>query len=97
MSLQQLLECCFYHRASQVLNRGSQHDAQLPIAMLKSNLLDLLGVDERLEVDNLWIFAIGFVPVAKEEGSGAVSANRVTDNCFEGVIDEIASGADLNG
>ena len=42
MSLQQLLECRFDHGTSQVLSRGSQHDSQLPIAMLKSNLLELL-------------------------------------------------------
>src|SRR5712691_961496 len=91
MSLQQLLECCFDHRTSQVLNRGSEHDSQLPIAMLKSNLLDLLGIDESLKVDNLWIAETGLLPGGKQEGCGAISANRVTNNCFEGVIDVVAS------
>jgi hypothetical protein len=90
MSLQQLLECRFYHGTSQVLNRGSQHDSQLAIAMLKSNLLDLLRIDESLEVDNLWIAAIALLAGSKQEGCGAISANRVTDNRFEGVIDVVA-------
>jgi hypothetical protein len=34
MSLQQLMERRFNHGASQVLNRSSQHDPQLPVAML---------------------------------------------------------------
>ena len=73
MSLQQLLECLFDHGTSQVLNRGSQHDSQLPVAMLKPNFLDLLGIDESLEVDNLWIAAIALLPVGKQEGRGAVA------------------------
>src|SRR5580700_10047197 len=77
--LQQWLECRFNHRTSEVLNRGAQHDSQLAIAMLKSNFLDPLGVDEGFEVDNLRIFAIGLRPGAKQKGRGAISANRVTD------------------
>ena len=73
------------------MNRGSQRDSQLPFAMLKSNLLDLLGIDESLKVDNLWIAAIGLLPGGKQEGCGAISSNRVADNCFEGVIDVVAS------
>jgi hypothetical protein len=61
MSLQQLLECRFEHGTRQLLNRGSQHDTQLAIAMLKSNLVDLLPIDESLKVDNLWIPAIGLL------------------------------------
>jgi hypothetical protein len=97
MSLQQLLECRFYHGTSQVLNRGSQHDTQLPIAMLKSNFLDLRRIDESLKVDDLWIAAIGLLPCGKQEGCRAISANRVPDNCFEGVIDVVASRANLDG
>jgi hypothetical protein len=97
MPLQQLLERCFDHWTSQLLNRGPQHNSELPVAMLKSNLLDLLGIDERLKVDNSWIFEIDMLPVAQQEGSGAISANRVSDDRFKGVIDVIASGADLNG
>ena len=58
--------------------------------MLKPNLLDLLRVDEGFKVDNLWIFAIGLRTVGKQEGCSAIGANRVTDNCFEGVIDVVA-------
>src|SRR5580700_857831 len=96
MSLQQLLECRFDHGTSQVLNRGSQHDSQLPIAMLKSNLLDPLRIDESFKVDNLWIAAIGLVAGGKQEGCGAISANRVTNNRFESVIDVVASRTNLN-
>jgi hypothetical protein len=91
MSLEQLLKCRFDHGTSQVLNRGSQHDSQLPIAMLKSDLLDLLRIDESLKVDNLWIAAIALLPGGKQEGRSAVTTNRVTDNCFEGAIDVVAS------
>jgi len=37
-----------------MLNRGPKHNPQLAIPMLKSDLFDLLGVEERLEVNNLW-------------------------------------------
>ena len=90
MSLQQLLECGFDHGTSQLLNRGSQHDSQLPIAMLKSNLLDLLGIDESLEVDNLWIAAIRLLAARKREGCGAISTNRIADNGFKRVIEVVA-------
>jgi hypothetical protein len=89
MSLQQLLECRLDHGASEVLNRTSQHDSQLSFAMLKSNLLDLLGIDESLKVDDLWIDVTGLLPGGKEESCGAISANCVPDNCFEGIIDVI--------
>src|SRR5579863_1676404 len=95
--LQQWLECRFNHGASQVLNRCSEHDSQLAIAMLKSNLLDLLRVDESFEVDNLWIFAIGLRPAGQQEGCGTIRANRVTDNSFESAIDVVASGTNLDG
>jgi len=91
MSLQQLLECRFDHGTSQVLNRGSQYDSQLPIAMLESNLFDVLRIYESLEVDNLWIDGLGLPPGGQQEGCGAIRANRVTDNCFEGAIDVVAS------
>src|SRR5580704_14085097 len=65
--------------------------------MLKSNLLDLLRVDEGFKVDNLWIFAIGLRTVGKQEGCSAIGANRVTDNSFESVIDVVASGTNLDG
>ena len=91
MSLQQLLERPFDHGTSQVLNRGSEHDTQLSIAMLKSNLLDLLRIDEGLEVDNLWIAETNLLADPKQEGCGTVSANRVADNSFERVIDVVAS------
>src|SRR5947209_20215735 len=79
MSLQQLLQCGFDHGTSQVLNRGSQHDSQLAIAVLKSNFLDLLRIDESLEGDNLWIAAIGLLLGRKQERCGAIRANRVAD------------------
>ncbi len=91
MSLQQLLERRFDHWTSQMLNRGSKHDSQLSAAMLKSHLLDLLRIDEGLEVNNLWIVKFGFLLPGKEEGCGAISANRVPDNCFQGVIDVVTS------
>jgi hypothetical protein len=97
MSLQQLLECRFDHGASEVLNRSSQHDSQLSFAMLKSNVLDLLSIDKGLKVDNLWIPVIVLRARGKQEGCGSVSANCVPDNCFECVIDEVASGANLDG
>jgi hypothetical protein len=97
MSLQQLLECRFDHGASEVLNRSPQHDSQLSLAMLKSNLLDLLGIDESLEVDDLWIRVIGLLLGGKQEGRGPIGANCVPDDCFERVIDEVASGANLDG
>src|ERR1700732_2127210 len=97
MPLQQLLEGLFDHGTSQMLNRGPQHDSQLPLAMLESNLVDLLRIDESLEVDNLWIARISLSPCGQQEGSGAIRANRVTDNCFEGVVDVVASGANLDG
>jgi hypothetical protein len=59
--------------------------------MLKPNLLDLLRIDESLEVDDLWTPVIGLLLGGEQEGRGAISANRVTDNCFEGVIDVVAS------
>ena len=90
MSLQQLLECLFDHGTSQMLNRGSQHDSQLPVAMLKSNFLDVLGIDESLEVDDLWIAAIALLPVGKQEGCGAISANPVADHGLKRVIDVVA-------
>jgi len=91
MSLQQPLQGLFDHGTSQMLNRGTQHDSQLPFAMLESNLIDLLRIDESLEVDNLGIDGISLLPGRQEEGCGAVGTNRVTDNCFEGVIDVVAS------
>ena len=97
MPLQQWLECRFNHGTRQVLNRGAQHDSQLAIAMLKSNFLDPLGVDESFEVNNLRIFAIGLRPGGKQKGRGAIRTNRVTDNSFESVIDVITSGANLDG
>ena len=96
MPLQQLLERRFDHGTSQMLNRGSKHDSQLSVAMLKSNLLDLLRVDESLEVDDLWIPVIG-VLLGEQEGRGAIGANRVPDNCFQGVINEVAGRANLDG
>jgi hypothetical protein len=89
--LQQWLQCRFDHGRTQKLNRGAQHDSQLAIAMLKSNLLDLLCIDESFEVDTLWVFAFRLRPAGKEEGRGAISANRVTNDCFESVIDKVAS------
>jgi hypothetical protein len=50
--------------------------------MLESNLLDLLGIDESFEVDNLWIFAFGLRLAGKREGCGPITTNRVTDNCL---------------
>src|ERR1700730_4023838 len=97
MPLQQLLQCGFDHWPSQVLNRRSQHNSQLAIAMLKSNLLDLLGIDESLEVDNFRVFAIVLRPGGKQKSRGAVSADRVTDDRFQRVIDVIASRANLDG
>ena len=91
MSLQQRLKRRFDHRTSQVLDRGSQHDSQLAIAMLKSNCLDLLDIGESLKVDNLWIAAFALLPGGKQEGGGAISANRITNNCFESIIDVVAS------
>jgi hypothetical protein len=35
-----------------------------------------------LPLDNLWIASIGLLPGSKQEGCGAISANRVPDNCF---------------
>ena len=69
MSLQQLLERLFDHGTSQMLNRGPQHDSQLPFAMLESNLIDLLRIDESLEVDDLWIAGIGLPPVASRKAA----------------------------
>src|SRR5215470_8314764 len=89
VSLQQLLECRFDHGASQVLNRRPEHDPQFSIAMMKSNLLDLLRIDESFKIDDLWIAAIGLLAGCKHEGCSAISANRVADNCFEGVIDVV--------
>ena len=74
-----------------MLNRGPQHDSQLPSAMLESNLIDLLRIDESLEVDNMGIARSSLSPRGQQEGSGAIRANRVTDNCFECVIDVVAS------
>ena len=74
MPLQQLPERRFYHGTSQVLNRGSQHNSQLAIAMLKSNLFDLVRIDEGLEVDNLRIAAIYLLPGGKQKGCGTISA-----------------------
>src|ERR1700733_11917850 len=65
--------------------------------MLKPNLLDLLGVDEGFEVDNLRIYAFALRPGGKQESRGAVSADRVTDDRFQRVIDVIASRANLDG
>jgi hypothetical protein len=91
MSLQQLPEGFFDHGTSQMLNRGPQHDSQLPSAMLESNLIDLFRIDESLEVDHLWIAGISLRPGGQQEGSGAIRADRITDNGFEGVIDVVAS------
>ena len=52
------------------------------MAMLKSNLFDLLPIDEGLEVDNLWILEFGLMLAGKEKGGGAVSTNRVPYNRF---------------
>jgi hypothetical protein len=54
---------------SQKLNRGAQYDSQLAIAMLKSNLLDLLRIDESFEVDNLWVFAFRLRPPARRKAA----------------------------
>src|SRR5579872_213737 len=80
-----------------MLDRSSQHDSQFAIAMLKSNLLDLIGVDEGFEVDNLWIFAFALRPSRKQKSRGAFSADRVADDRFQRVIDVIASRANLDG
>jgi len=90
MSLQQPLQGLFDHGTSQVLNGGSQHDSQLPIAMLKSNFLDLLRIDEGLEVDNLWIAETGLLADPNQKRRGTISANRVADDGLKRVIDVVA-------
>src|SRR6266404_8008300 len=95
MSLKQLLECGFDHRTSQVLDRDSQDDSQLPFPMLESNFFDMLGINESFKVNNLRIQLIGSL-CAEEESGGAVGANSIANDCLDGVIDVVASRANLD-
>ena len=64
--------------------------------MLKSNLFDLLCIEESLEIDNVRISAICFLRCAEKKRGSAVSADGVTDNCFQRVINVVARGANLD-
>jgi len=64
------LQRLFNHGSSEVLNRGRKHNPQRAIPMLKANFFNLLGVEERLEVNNLFTRRFSFY-------SQSVSADRL--------------------
>ena len=77
------------------MDRRPEHDSELPAIVLKSNLFDMRGIDERLKVDNLWMVGIASL-FSKQKGRCAVGTDRITNYGFEGVVNVVASRANLN-
>src|SRR5690348_8445729 len=94
------IEQCIYraldHGPGQSIDHIFQNKSQFSVTLLKANLVDLVGIDERFKVQHgrlepgSWRFPVD------DECCRPIRANRISDHGVHGAVDKVASGANLD-
>ena len=95
---EQRIDGALDHPRRQVANRGVKNDPQLPLALTEADLVLLVRIQKRLDIDDRRQGRAALATFgAQDEGRGAIGADRIAHHGLQAAVDVIARRTDFHG